>query len=380
VVIDIGSVLASPGETVPIEVTLATGPAASVAATENEIGYVRGAEIADDGSGNPDCAVNPDLGKTGDFTFLPEGCTPGVDCNAVRASVTGGQDLLPDGSILYSCNVTVAEGANDSFPLTCANQAAATADGDFITDTGCTSGAVNVPEFVSAILPAGGSLTTDTEGDGCTDIDPTETTLISPNAGFASIDERAPEGPPPTGERFVGLQVGVVAPAAVADDPLILTFCIDASRVPEGAFVRVRKDGTAVPACIGPANTAVPDPCVLMLGLLENGDTQLTVAATTGGLWTFTVQGQEPTSTPTATPTATRTPLPPTSTPTAAETATATATPLPTNTAVPPTPTVGQRPIDGGCAIAPPGDSAAGAGMLILLLAPALLVWAKRRY
>jgi hypothetical protein len=106
-----------------------------------------------------------------------------------------------------------------------------------------------------------------------------------------------------------------------------------------------------------------------------------TVTSTpTTGETTATVTGT-PTDTPetqppTRTVTATRTVSENTETPVATFTNTPPSTP--TRTGGTPTATSGTRDNDDGCNVVPPGDSDLG-GTLALLLAPALLVWARRR-
>jgi hypothetical protein len=58
----------------------------------------------------PDCEVNATIRKEAtQFTFLPQGCT-GAACTGVRAlvfSFTSPNRLIPDGSVLYSCQVAI---------------------------------------------------------------------------------------------------------------------------------------------------------------------------------------------------------------------------------------------------------------------------------
>jgi hypothetical protein len=64
-----------------------------------------------DKCGIPDCTVNADIRKEATkFGFLPAGCS-GSECNGVRAlifSLTSPNRLIPDNSVLFSCNFAVA--------------------------------------------------------------------------------------------------------------------------------------------------------------------------------------------------------------------------------------------------------------------------------
>jgi hypothetical protein len=372
-VIVVGSVEASPGETVPVDVTLFVGADLQdpgVGGTQSDISFGPGISIVANESERPDCTVNPDINKEASaFSFVTEddGST------AVRALVLSlsNVDPIPSGSVLFTCNVAVDEGANNDFPLTCSRALASTTGGDPIENTVCTDGSVDVPEFVSADLEAGGELTTDTEGDGCTDIDVVETTLTSPNAGMASIDERGPRGSAPTGFTFVGLQSTVEAPDASADDPLVIEFCIDASQVTEGATVAIFKDGVQVEDCADTSGTANPDPCISEQSVGDDGDVNITIISSTASVWTFGEPAEmpaTPTPTMTATPSGpTETPSGPTSTPTVG----ATETPV-----VPPTATRPPFDEDDGCQIVAPAD---GSLAWLLLLPVGMLLWRRRR-
>src|SRR5262249_39110214 len=100
----VGSATGQPGTGVLFNVTLDTE--ANVAGTQNDVAFQPQARIRSKDGGEPDCAVNPAIDK-GDstFAFLPDGCTPGVDCTSVRALILsfGNLNPIPSGSILYSC-------------------------------------------------------------------------------------------------------------------------------------------------------------------------------------------------------------------------------------------------------------------------------------
>lgn len=109
--------LAEPG-VVPVAVALATGGQA-IAGTQNDLGFGEGVVINRRANGRPDCSVNPEIDKSAtSFAFRPPGCTAET-CNTVRALVlsTDNTNAIPDGSVLYTCNVTVT-GAGGVLPVT----------------------------------------------------------------------------------------------------------------------------------------------------------------------------------------------------------------------------------------------------------------------
>jgi hypothetical protein len=160
----IGDATGQEGGTATVNVGLATGTA--VAGTENEIGFVADAQIAFNDSGEPECTVNPSIGKSGYFAFQPTGCTPGDDCTSVKAIIIGifestqeecdanpdqcyNLDPIPDGSRLYSCELSL--GADGRYPLTCTNPDASDPDGVPI-DTDCPNAEVTVEPGVGACI------------------------------------------------------------------------------------------------------------------------------------------------------------------------------------------------------------------------------------
>jgi hypothetical protein len=140
-VLRLGSTSASPGMIGTFSASFATG-GKQIDAVQNEIRFAAAAPIARLPSGDPDCTTT-----TGSLasTFLPVGCTDSTPCTAVR--LTFARLLLPDGVVLYSCNVRVAASAaaGSQFPLTCANASYVTHD---LVEkaVACMDGAVHVTE------------------------------------------------------------------------------------------------------------------------------------------------------------------------------------------------------------------------------------------
>jgi hypothetical protein len=166
--IEIGSTTGGPGDTVSIAVTLhASG--SGVAATQNDITFDGRVAIAATAGGRPDCkasyAIHKDLSA---FAFQPHGCTPGSDCQAVRALILGyNTDLIPDGSVLYMCNVAIAaDAAPDVYMLASANAAASGPNGELIS-ANATDGHVTVLASGTSQLLAARAADTTAAGSGC---------------------------------------------------------------------------------------------------------------------------------------------------------------------------------------------------------------------
>ena len=144
-------------------------------------------------------------------------------------------------------------------------------------------------EGVSEEVGPGGTVTTDTEGDGATPSDPVETFVTTPNAGTVSIQESSITVSA-EGFQFFAQQINIEAPEATPGNPLILVFRIDALSIPAGEnenTIEMLKDGVLVAACTGDPNTAAPDPCVSNRALLADGDVEITVLTSTVSSWNF---------------------------------------------------------------------------------------------
>jgi uncharacterized delta-60 repeat protein len=144
-------------------------------------------------------------------------------------------------------------------------------------------------KLVTASPGAGGSVTTDREGDGATPLDPVETSIVTPNAGAVTIEASSASGPSPLADfELLGTQVEIAAPPATPAAPLRLVFLIDASIAPaDEQTIAVFKDGAEVLDCSGPSGQAAPDPCVAERLRLVDGDVRLTVYTSTASLWNF---------------------------------------------------------------------------------------------
>lgn len=118
----------------------ATGcPAAHEAGDAVEVGLI------------PDCQASGDLAtlmKDVVFSYIPDTCDPGVDCDTVRAIVIALDNLgtFPTGTTnLYQCNIVASENLG-TYPLACENgQVSGEPDGGgLLPNVSCTSGEVTI--------------------------------------------------------------------------------------------------------------------------------------------------------------------------------------------------------------------------------------------
>jgi hypothetical protein len=160
--VEVGSASGLPGGQVTFAVSLSTA-GASVAGVQADIAFDSiNTPVAATATGTPDCVVNPSIGKEATaFGFQPPGCV-GAACTAFRALVLSfsNVDPIPDGSVLYTCNVDIAAGAAPgSYPLTISNVGMSTPDGEAIDSTG-TDGEIIVsgggPTPTPTPVPSGG--------------------------------------------------------------------------------------------------------------------------------------------------------------------------------------------------------------------------------
>jgi hypothetical protein len=176
-----------PGTTVEFNVTLLAGTN-QVAGTQNDIGFQPKARIAAKATGKPECAVNGDLGKGAtSFAFRPSGCS-GETCTGIRALVlaTDNVDAIPDGSVLYTCKVTVAADADSTYPLAVTGTILSDPEGNAIAGvTGCNgavvAGAVEVPTATptESVQPTA-TPTPAAEATATSTVAPTSTPTVKP--------------------------------------------------------------------------------------------------------------------------------------------------------------------------------------------------------
>jgi hypothetical protein len=147
--ITVASVFAGAGQriAVPVRLDVLDPSGAGVAGTQNDIGFDPQTAIAGTAEATPDCTVDSAIDKNGTtFQFLPNDCTPAVDCTGVRAFVLSldNVDPIPDGAALYECAVQVdADAEPGTHVLRNRNAAAADAAGADLA-TAAHDGAVTV--------------------------------------------------------------------------------------------------------------------------------------------------------------------------------------------------------------------------------------------
>jgi hypothetical protein len=103
----------APGDTVSVNVTLRT-MGASVAGTQNDLGFDPRAPIRVLPTGDPDCTANPAIDRgPGVFALQPPGCGRQTPCTAARAIILSLErlDPIPDGSVLYTCRLAIPIGS-----------------------------------------------------------------------------------------------------------------------------------------------------------------------------------------------------------------------------------------------------------------------------
>jgi hypothetical protein len=140
--LEVENVIGAPGATIDFDVVMRT-LGYEVTALDHEIGFDSFATVSDVG-GNPDCLAGEDLSiDSVSFTFIPAGCTPGVDCTAVRTALRTAEPI-PDGAVLYRCTVDVGDDESApscTHPLACGSGEARTGSGE-ILQLDCIDGSV----------------------------------------------------------------------------------------------------------------------------------------------------------------------------------------------------------------------------------------------
>jgi hypothetical protein len=159
-VIAVGSATDLPNHHVTFAVTL-NAMGARVAGTQLDLAFDPSTPIDAD-NGNPRCTVNPDIHKSASgFRFVPPGCTPGVDCAAIRAIIIAfdNLDTIPDGATLFTCSTTIERTALPrAYPLACAGALGTDPSAQEIPAT-CTSGSIVVQRACLGDCDGSGTVT-----------------------------------------------------------------------------------------------------------------------------------------------------------------------------------------------------------------------------
>jgi len=376
VVIEGGVPTGAPGETVDFSVTLRT-EGAEVAGTENVISWAAdsGLSIIAKSNGRPDCEANPDLQKDAtSFAFQPSGCS-GSACTGMKALVLAldNVDAIADGSVLYTCRVSIADSATGCFQTLSIDQPGASDPrGGALATTG-------VDGRIELLLPSGDSGLS--VGDASAEAGSTVTVAVSlstfdavaftqntvtfaPPLAIAAMANGKPDcavndAINKGGTEFDFYPTGCSGDACTGVRALVLAFD-NVDPIPDGSTlyacrVIIDADAPAGEYVLGCTDVGLADVCGYGLSVVCSDGT-------------VTVHGvSPPTATPTETPqlaTRTNTPMP-NSTSTAAPTASHTGGPLPPNPGD-----------DDACAIAAPADVTSA---WIALVPLAALLWLRRR-
>lgn len=132
-----------------------------------------------------------------------------------------------------------------------------------------------------------GTITTDITNDGATPSDPFEASVTTPLAGDVTITQVALTEPLGSNDYLVfDQQYDISAPVATPEDPLVLTFRVDQSKLQgqTAATLAVFRNGVLVENCVTPGVTD-PDPCVDQRSTLGDGDVELTVRTSQASIW-----------------------------------------------------------------------------------------------
>ena len=142
----IGEAVGEAGTTVTVERVATATDRIQVAGTQNDITFDAERSSSPETT-IPPGIVNPEINKPATtFAFQPPGCTPGTDCTGVRALVLALANVvpIPNGSVLYTCQIAIADDAADgTYPLTCTNAGASDPVGGIVA-TSCVDGEVVV--------------------------------------------------------------------------------------------------------------------------------------------------------------------------------------------------------------------------------------------
>jgi uncharacterized repeat protein (TIGR01451 family) len=163
------------------------------------------------------------------------------------------------------------------------------AAGNLVSHAAGTASPTNGIAGGSALAPAGGTVTTDLDGDGATIEDPLEVSVTTPTGGTVSITKTSSFNY--QGSHVGGRAFTLEAPTATVADPLVITFLLDVSVFPltwdvNTAYAYV--DGLPIStSCTGPG--ASPDPCIASRTRLANDDVEVVVRSSHASEWAVLV-------------------------------------------------------------------------------------------
>lgn len=376
-----------PGQSVTFEVVLDSG-GLDVVGTQNDITFAPETPITVGAQNRPSCTANPAIGReASQFAFQPPNCVGSGTCTGIRAIILSFSNLdpIPDGSVLYTCTVQIANDAPDgNYDLSVTGASSSDASGNALPTEGqdgeviVSGGEPTAPVIIrvgSAQGQAGQTVSFDVTLETTAEPVGTQNDIaFNENTRIAVGAAQRPDCTVnPAIEREASqfaFQPPGCAPATTCTGirAIILSFS-NLDPIPNGATLYTCRVAIAE----GTADGSYPLTCSGASSSDSVGGA-IDTACTNGAI---AVGGVEPTATATqpgeATPTSTPIGATPTST-VAGATATVTRTPTlplaPTNTPG------GIKQCDDGCAIVSPAQAPAG---WLLLLPAAMLLWLRRR-
>lgn len=136
VVIEIGSATGAAGATVSIGATVKTEGSA-VRGVVSEVGVSETTPLVA-------CTTNPIFDEVGTIVLKPEGCAAGVNCLSARAVLLQfSEALIPDQTVLYSCDFKITAGATGTYGVDCVDGSASDPSGSELSTT-CIPGVISV--------------------------------------------------------------------------------------------------------------------------------------------------------------------------------------------------------------------------------------------
>jgi hypothetical protein len=170
--VEVGSAIGSPGGVVEIEVALDTD--VDITDVTLLLDYDAPIGVQANDSGSPDCTVNPEINKPNSvFTFMPIGCASRGDCTSVDAGITSFtlSDPIPDGSVMFTCQFTIAANAAPrTYEIRCGEATAREPEGPY-EPVNCEDGFITVqgsgPSPTPTSTPVRTSTPVPSEDDGC---------------------------------------------------------------------------------------------------------------------------------------------------------------------------------------------------------------------
>lgn len=241
-------------------------------------------------------AMSPDvtpptvtISEPGNGADLKLGFTINVSyrCEDIESGIASCVGTVPDGSPLDTSSI-----GTKSFAVTATDRV-----GNTVTRTST----YYVHDSTSGDVPASGG--TVTSNPDPSPADPIGASVVVPDGtgggGVYLTTSGDSSTRPPHGFNLLGYQVRIEAPVGTWDNPLVLTFTLDPSVIPDGTDpdqMHVVRDGVIVSNCPPGATTAIapddanPDgqPCLQSHQVLGNGDVQFTVLTPHASDWNFT--------------------------------------------------------------------------------------------